>query len=354
MDRREFLRTSGGIAAAAATGTSAALAQDGTAATVAGAPAVQSGARRLRLAMPWPDDGKGAGDSARRLAQRIEVLSGGRFRVEIGELEQARSGGIGPADADLWHVAEHDNVVLHPAFGFFAGLPWDEAHKPMELKGWLIAGGGQELWDDLAAGFGTKPILAGHTGPALLWAATPFETLTDVAGRRLHVSGLAAEAFRALGAEPVRLPAQLVKAALAAGDIVAADVGGAIGSMSFGLPEAAPYAYATPLTASGSALVLHVSRSAWDGFSASEKAVLEAAASEELATSIAEERAHREPIAIAMAARCGVTYGSPGSELTASMRSVGAAVVAHAAAFDGTAQRINQSYLSFARSVAAV
>lgn len=349
MDRREFLRTSGGIAAAAAAaGTTAAQAQGPEAAPAA--PAVQSGARRLSLAMPWPDDGKGPGDSARRLSRRIEVLSQGRLRIEIAELAGRQAGA--QSDSDLWHGAEHDNVLLHPAFAFFAGLPWDASLPAQELKSWLMAGGGQELWDDLSALSGTKPLLAGHTGPAHLWAARPLESLADVAGQRIHVTGLAAEAFRALGAEPVQLPAHEVRVALAAGTIAAADLGGAIASMSFGLPEVARRAYATPLTRSGTALTLHVARRVWDGMSSSDRAVLEAAAAEEFTTSLAEERAHREPIAIAMAGRCGAQYREPGGELLASMQRVGAAVVAHAAAFDAKAQRINQSYVSFARSAA--
>lgn len=344
MDRREFLRTSGGVAAAAVAAGSAAAASEQP---DEGASRAAEDATVLRLAMPWPDDGKGFGDSARRLARRIEAATAGRYRIDIIEgvpsgIEAVRSGA-----ADLYHVTEHHNVGLHPAFAYFAGLPWQASLSASDLESWLLVGGGQALWDGLAADFGVKPLLAGHTGPAALWSTRPLETLADVAGARIHATGLAAGVLKGIGAEPVPLAPQEIKGALASGALVAAEYGGEIAAMSLGLPEAAPRAYATALTAAGSALSLGIGQALWERMSEADKAAIAAAAAEEVRVTLAEARSLREPIAIAMTSRFGVERPALGADIRDAIARIGNAVVAHAAGFDATASRINASYMGF-------
>ena len=155
MDRREFLITTSGAAVAASS----------AAATVAGAgehgleaPAVVSNARTFELAMPWRDDGRCAGDSARRLARRVEAMTDGRYRIEIVAEAPAS------LTSSLRHGAAHDYSAHHPAFAYFAGLPGTHGLAAQDFATWLTVGGGQMLWDDLAAEADVKPLLAGHSG----------------------------------------------------------------------------------------------------------------------------------------------------------------------------------------------
>src|SRR5262245_41625535 len=98
MDRRELLSTTGGVAAPTAVASAPARA-DG-AGEAAAAPYIGTGARELGLAMPWRDNGRGFGDSARRLARRIEALTDGRFRI-------AMTSGSDGATAELTHASAH-------------------------------------------------------------------------------------------------------------------------------------------------------------------------------------------------------------------------------------------------------
>lgn len=344
MDRREFLKSTGGAAAAAAAA---------TAGVAEAKEALQSGqdhpagGRLLRLAMNWPDDGKGFGDSGRRLARRIEAATGSRYRIEIRETSKTGIEAIAAGEADLYHATEHQHVGLHPAFSYFAGLPSEQSLTAADLNSWLLAAHGQDLWDELAGRFGVKAFLAGHTGPVALWSKHPLENLSDVAGRKIQVMGLAASAVRGIGAEPAALAAASLKPALASGEILAAEYGGIIAAMSAGLPEAAPRAYATPLTSRGTAMSLGMSRALWDSLPDADKAAFSAAAREEFDVTIAEERGHREPIGMALRARFGAGPAALGAELRDAMARVGGAVVAHAAGYDTLAGRINASYMAF-------
>ena len=344
MDRREFLKSTGGAAAAAAAaGTATASAADEIS-----APSLKPDARVLRLAMRWPDDGKGFGDSARRLARRIEATSEGHFRIELIESSKTGIDTIATGDADLYHGTEHDHASLHPAFAFFAGLPWTGSLGANDLQSWLIAAGGANLWDDLAADFGVKAFFAGHTGPTILWSKAPLNSVATITGQKIFTMGLGAGVVHGIGAEPAEVAPSEIKAALQSNTIIAAEYGGLIAAMSMGLPEVAPHATTTPLNGAGTAMSLGIAKALWDKLGETEKGALAHAASEEVATTIAEERAHRAPIMSALHDRFGIEEYVLANDIREAMDRIGSVVVAHAAGHDEKAARINASYMGFA------
>ena len=165
MDRRDFLKV-GGAAAVTAGGA-------GTAAQ--SAPAILPGATELRLASPDLPDVPGFGPD--RLARRIELATGGRYRITATSDATA---------AELVFGSVNRHRDHHPAFAFFAGLPLGLGLDAARHQAWLAIGGGQMLWDDLAGRFGFKPLVAGHTGPSSgIWTARRLETAVGPA-RRPH------------------------------------------------------------------------------------------------------------------------------------------------------------------------
>lgn len=343
MDRREFLITTSGVAVAASA----------TAATVAGAaehgaeaPAVVSGAKVFELAMPWRDDGRGAGDSARRLARRIEEMTDGRYRIEIrGEATSSPSG--------LWHGSAHDYASHHPAFAYFAGLPGSHGLAAQDFATWLTVGGGQMLWDDLASQAGVKPLLAGHSGATPpLWSAAPLKSLSDIAGRKVQAPGLGADVARALGAEPVNIAPQDLGSALDDGSVEIVEWGGLLASMASGIPAHAKHAAGTGFNTHGTALALHVSLDAWNGLSTADKTIFEAAALQEFYASCAEARAHESIARTTLASRLGVEFAPFPADIAEAVKRIADATVAHVASHDATAARINASYMAFKAATA--
>ena len=341
MDRRDFLKTTGGAAAAAAAGTTAAMAGRSEVA----APAIVSGAKELRIALSWPDNGKGPADSARRLASSIEVATERRYQftfVAGGKrgIDAVRSGA-----ADLYHGTEHDNLGRSRAFAYFAGLPGAYGMRASTLEAWMLAGGGQMLWDELAAEHGIKGLIAGHTGRKRSLASTrPMTTVSDLAGARVWAFGLAGDVARGLGAEAVSVAPHDLESALGRGEIDAAEAGGAITSYAFGLLQHLSIDTATSINKGGTALSLGIGKPLWDTMSTSDQAIFEGLAMAERHRMNAEERAHRHQLVSGRGSRPG---WQDVQELASAVQCVSDAVVAHLAGSDANAVRINASYAAF-------
>jgi TRAP-type mannitol/chloroaromatic compound transport system substrate-binding protein len=341
MDRREFLKSTGAAAAAATTATAAVE-------TAIAAPAVAKGLYELRLAMPWADGFAGPADQAHRLGQRIAAMSEGRIRVVPSFGVPNGLAAVRAGAADLYFASEHDNLDAYRSLAYFAGLPGDRGLSPQHLQTWIGLGGGQALWDELAADLGVKPMLAAHTGArSYLLATERIDAMGALAGRKAHVQGLARDVARGLGLEPVSVAPAQFAGAMRSGDVLAAECGGAITSYALGLHAVAPYWAGTSINRHGTALSLGIGRALWDRLSAADQAMFAAAASAEFQLSLAEEEAHRNML-----------YPEPpadrtwslASELSHAIRRVADAVVAHAAGADAQTRRINDSYTAFRRA----
>ena len=150
-----------------------------------GAPAVisaRNAPRRLKMVTTWPKNFPGLGTGAVRFARRIEEMSGGAIRVTVyaaGELVPALQAfdAVSQGKADMYHAAEYYWQGRSLAFNFFAAVPMGLLAR--ELNAWVHFGGGQELWDELAARFSIKPMLAGNTGPQMGgWFKKPIRSVS--------------------------------------------------------------------------------------------------------------------------------------------------------------------------------
>lgn len=356
LHRRAFLRTT---SAAAAATTATAFGATGAGAEQLpqpdvhlGAPAVALGMRELRLAMPWAGDVAGFGDQARRLARSIETATGGRYRFTLAPDTAGGLDAVSCGAADVYYGTEHLSLSQHPAFAYFAGLPGLSAMQAHDLDAWLTLGGGQMLWDELAAGFGVKSFLAGHTGPwPGLWSRRPIDSLVDVQGARILVLGLAREVVRGLGAEPVELKAAQLGQALSSGEIMAVELGGGIAALAAGIPHAAKHVAGPGIAPAGTALSFGLSRALWDSMPGSDQAIFAASAVQELHLALAEVRGHERVLRQAFQQAHGVRFSQLPDDVMHAVSSISDAVVAHAAGFDGASARINASYMGFRKAV---
>jgi TRAP-type mannitol/chloroaromatic compound transport system substrate-binding protein len=336
MDRRDFLKTTGAAAVAAGTVAGApATASEAEAGSNPTAPAVLSGIRMLTLASTSPIDLPGAG--AERLAQRIGAATGGRFCIQLQS---------GPDEADLSFGSAYH--AAHPAFAFFAGLPFGHGLEAASMQTWLGPGGGQMLWDELAWAHGLKPLVAGHTGESAgVWATARLERTSDFAGQRIVVSGLAADVLRTLGATPVELNRADIKPALADGRIGAAEWLGPLAAVAPDLQPLTQRLYRPGFHPSGALLALGVRRQLWERLTAADQAIFEACAAEAYHSSLTDAHAHallarqveapeKWPVRVAFSA-----------EITAALSATTQDAIARLAEFDASARRIHDSYQAF-------
>lgn len=347
MDRRDFLRTTSSAAAAAAT----VAAASAPAVAETPAPAIGPGIRDLRLATPWTGVA-GLADQAHRLAQRIETLSDGRYRVAVSGGDMDPLGAVSRGDAELYFAFADDHVHAHKAFAYFGGLPGDNGLAAHDLEAWMLAGGGQMLLDDLAGDFGVKLFLAGHTGAEPpIWLKRPVGTLEDLDGQPIFARGLGRDVIAGLGATPAAMADGDAVASFAAGDLLAVSWGGMTASHAAGLHRHAAQVVAGGLSRHGAALSLGIGRSLWDELGAADREIFAAIAATEFQLSLASERAHAAVLANVMARGGGPASVSWPADIATALSRVSSAVIAHVARSDAKAGRISASYEAFASAL---
>ncbi len=359
MHRRNFLK--GSSAAAFVAGTVAMAANAAKAADDANAlaaPAIVPQRRTLRLVSLWPDAVTGPADHIHRLVRRIEAATDGHWTMEIDETTAGRTDpfkAVMTGDADVYLGHEHAHRELNPAFSYFAGLPCGTGMDIDHMNAWLMAAGGQELWDELTAQFNMKGLVIGHSVPIRgLVTRQPIRTRADFRGKRMAVTGLAADVLKAIDAIPVELDRPSLATLIedtSLGGIELYDPTIALpGWQSARLNAIAPHHMLPGLSETGHAITLGLRRSFWDGLASSERIMLSALASEAFITS----RADALALARARDQMSDAAIGTndhkrpPHWNIVANELSrIAAAIVADLSGYDTHSSRINASYMAF-------
>ncbi len=288
IDRRRLI--SGGAAAGAAG--LAAGCDCGPATELPGAGLGGISPRELRMVTTWPKDFPGLGTMAERTAQFITEMSGGAMRVTVyaaGELVSAFESfdAVSTGAADLYHGAEYYWVGKSQAYPFFTAVPF--GMTTTEIMAWCEFGGGQELWDELAAGFNIKPFIAGNTGHQMGgWFKEPFDNLEDLRGRIVRMPGIGGEVLRRIGASAVALSGGEIYQALQSGAIDGTEWVGPWNDLAFGFYREAKYYYWPGFHEPGAQLGVGVNLDVWNGLTFQEKSIIEGACQRANHMSIAE------------------------------------------------------------------
>jgi len=256
------------------------------------APAIAEGIKELKLVTSWPKGFAGLDASAQRLAQSITTISAGRLKVTVYPAESLVHAlevfdAVGAGVADMYHSFDPYFEKKSPAFYFFCAVPFGMTAD--ELAAWIYFGGGQALYDEVDAPLNIKPLMVTQTGTQMAgWFNKEINGPEDYKGLRFRMPGLGAEILRRMGATVVTL---------AGGDIVEAfksdaiDGGEWIGpwpDVEMGLDKVAEYYYYPGWHEPNSIETLGINKTLWDGLTASERALIEAAAAAEYTRSLAE------------------------------------------------------------------
>lgn len=280
MERRKFL-------------TSAAL---GAGAAALASPAIAaSHAKQLTIVSTWPRDFPGLGTSAQRLAERIAVLSNGAFNVEyfaagerVGAFDSFDE--VASGNSQAYIGADYYWGGKHPAFNYFTSVPFGMSTP--EWNAWIKHAGGQALWDKLSGEFGLKAIACGSTGTqAGGWFNKEINSPDDFNGLKMRIPGLGGQVLSKMGASTVSLPGGQIYENLVSGSIEATEWVGPYNDYFMKFYEAAKYYYTGGMHEPGGGIAFGMNKAWYEGLSDYEKAIIEAACYEELASS------HEEAIA---------------------------------------------------------
>ena len=248
--------------------------------------------RELKMVTTWPKDFPGLGAMAERTAQFITEMSGGAMRVRVfaaGELVPPFESfdAVSNGAADLYHGAEYYWVGKSPGFAFFTAVPFGMTAP--EIMAWTEFGGGQPLWDELAARFNIKPFAAGNTGHQLAgWFRKEINSLEDLRGMVIRMPGLGGEVLRRIGASAVALPGGEIYQALQSGAINGTEWVGPWNDLAFGFYREAKYYYWPGIHEPGAQLSVGINLDLWEGLNLQERSIIRGACHQANHLSIAE------------------------------------------------------------------
>lgn len=280
MERRKFL-------------TGAALV--GTATTLA-APAVAQDKKEMVIVSTWPRDFPGLGLPAQRLAARITELTDGEIDVQyfaagerVGAFDSFDE--VASGNAQAYIAADYYWKGKHPGWAAFTAIPFGLTYT--EMDAWIKYGGGQELWDELAGGFGLKNFAMGNTGVQMGgWFNKEINSGDDFKGLKMRIPGLGGDVLSKLGASPVSLPGGQIYENLTSGAIDATEWVGPYNDYFMKFYEAAKYYYFPGMHEPGAQLALGMNLDFWGSLSDNQKVIIHAACNEENARTMAETNAN--------------------------------------------------------------
>jgi TRAP-type mannitol/chloroaromatic compound transport system substrate-binding protein len=339
MKRRQFIKS------AAAAGVA------GAAATALSAPAIAQGMRELKMVTTWPKNFPGLGTGAQRLADSITAASGGKLTVKLyaaGELVPAFESfdAVSSGTADMYHAAEYYWQGKHKAFNFFTAVPY--GFTANEIDAWLNYGGGQQLWDELAAGFNLKSLAAGNTGVQMGgWFNKEVNSLEDYKGLKIRMPGLGGEVLRRIGAAAVTLPGGEIFPALQSGAIDATEWVGPWNDLAFGFYKITKYYYWPGFHEPGSTLACGMNKGVWDSFSPAEQAMIEACCHAENNRSYSEFNAKNGDALATLINKHGVQLRKMPDVVMNEIGKQSGIVVREVGEVDDVSKRILGSYLDF-------
>lgn len=273
MKRRDLLKTGlagiGGVAAAA---------------TIS-APAIAKERMEINMVSTWGRDFPGLGTGAQRFAQRLSDMSDGRIVVNyFAANERVKAfdafDEVASGNAQIYHGAEYYWKGKHPGFAYFTSVPFGLTCS--EMNAWIRFGGGQQLWDELAAEYGLKGLMCGNTGVQMGgWFRKEINSVDDFKGLKMRMPGLGGDVLAKLGASPVSLPGGQIYENLVSGAIDATEWVGPWNDHIMKFYEAAKYYYFPGMHEPGAMLSIGMNNEWWQSLSKADQLMVEAASSME-------------------------------------------------------------------------
>jgi TRAP-type mannitol/chloroaromatic compound transport system substrate-binding protein len=319
------------------------------------APAIAQGIKEFKLVSGYPRDLPGSGATPERLAQSIAAMSDGHLKVTVyppdtlvRALEEFDA--VSAGAADMYFTDEKYFQDKAPALNFFSTVPYGLATD--EFRAWVLFEGGQVLWDEVDAQFGIKPLMLQSSGVQMGgWFNKEINTPGDFKGLRYRMPELGAEVLRRMGATVVLTPAGQIPSALKSGAIDCAEFIGPWTDIWLGLDKVADYYYYPGFHEPGFNATLGINKKLWDGLTASERALIEAAAQAETTRSLAEFNVENVKSLKLLRANPRIKIRRFNDELIKTFGRLSKEVVAEIGAKDPLTRKVYESYMAFLAGV---
>ena len=267
MDRRSILKNAG-IAGVLAAGV---------------APAVHAQAAiRWRLASSFPKSLDTLFGGAELFAKKVKEMSGGKFEITThaaGELMPAFGvlDGVQNGTVECAHTAPYYFFGKDETFALDCAIPFGLNSR--QMTAWMVHGNGMKLMREHYAKFNIVNFMLGNTGTQMGgWFRKEIKSPADFKGMKMRLGGgLVGEVMQKLGAVPQSIPGGEIYQALEKGTLDAAEWVGPYDDQKLGFNKVAPFYYYPGWWEGGPEVDFFVNQKAFDGLSAENKAIIEAA-----------------------------------------------------------------------------
>ncbi|MCB0099503.1 MAG: TRAP transporter substrate-binding protein DctP, partial [Caldilineaceae bacterium] len=308
MNRREFLsnvavKAAGGAIAGLAAGCS--FSQTPAAEEMAEAAQSDQSLPELswQCATSWPLGLDTIFGGAQVFAERVGVLSGGKFKIEpraAGELVPGLEvlNAVQEGAVQCGHTASYYYIGKSPVTAFGTALPFGLTDR--QQNAWLYEAGGLEMMQDVYANrFGVIQFPAGNTGVQMGgWFNKEITSLADLQGLKMRIPGLGGQVMAKLGVTVQVLPGGEIFQALQTGAIDAAEWVGPYDDEKLGFHKAASFYYYPGWWEPGPTLEVQINLNEWNNLPELYKEIVKSAAYEANITMMARYDA-KNPTALA-------------------------------------------------------
>lgn len=235
-----------------------------------------------KMTTTWPPNFPVLDEACRLFASLIENMSDGRIQITVyggGELapplkafDTVRKGG-----AEVGSGAGYYWAGIAPAAQFFATVPF--GMNAAQHTGWILNGGGLQLWEELYRDYNLVPFLGGNTGVQMGgWFNREINSVQDLQGLKMRIPGLGGTVFNAAGGSQATFPGSELYTNLERGVLDALEWLGPYHDTLMGFHEIAKYYYTPGWHEPGTALEFFINKSKFDELTPDLQAIVRAAA----------------------------------------------------------------------------
>ena len=273
MERRDFLKKTGVVAAAVAASTIA-------------APAIMAAEKTYswKMVTTWPPNLPVLQTGAERFAKRVEEATSGRMKIQVfagGELVPA----LGVFDAVSDGTVECGSGAAYywagkvPAGQWFSSVPF--GLNAQGINAWFYSGGALKLWEEVYAPFNVIGRPQGNTGVQMGgWFRKEMNTIDDYKGLKMRIPGLGGKVVAKAGGAVTLMPAGELFTSLDRGVIDALEWVGPMHDLRMGFYKAAKYYYYPGWHEPGTTLEVIFNKKAYEALPKDLQVILDAVAAE--------------------------------------------------------------------------
>ena len=247
---------------------------------------------KWQMATSWPLSLETIFGGAQVLAERVKVLTNGKFIIEpcaAGEIAPGLEvlNVVSQGAVQAGHTAAYYYIGKSPALGFGTSVPF--GLNAQQQNAWLYEGGGlTKLREIYASKFNVIQFPAGNTGTQMGgWFRNEVKTLNDLKGLKMRIPGLGGQVMAKLGVTVQTLPGGEIFQALQTGAIDAAEWVGPYDDEKLGLNKVAKFYYYPGWWEPGPTLEVQVNLDEWKKLPPQYQAALETAAYQSNTTMLA-------------------------------------------------------------------